>query len=92
MKGVAIVMGTSRMSEVVHGMEPLELVERAARELPLCQLCGAPTVPVARDGVLWLECSDLGQSRSRLRRLLALDFAGHTRQVLADLRRVQHAA
>jgi hypothetical protein len=80
------------MTNVVHGMDTLELVERAARELPLCQLCGAPTVPVARDGVLWLECSSLHESKSRLQRLLTLDLAGHTRRAVAVLPRGIRAA
>ena len=80
------------MTDVVHGMDPLELVERAARELPFCQLCGAPTVPAAHDGVLWLECSSLRESKSRLQRLLTLDLAGHTRHAVAILPRGVRAA
>jgi hypothetical protein len=62
-----------------------ELLEREEREEPFCQ-CGAPTVPVARDGALWLECSSLQQPKSRLRRLATLDFeVEHTRRVITEL-------
>lgn len=63
----------------------LERVELEERELPFCS-CGAQTVPVARDGVLWLECSSLTPRKPLLTRLLTLRFeVGHTRRpIMAD--------
>jgi hypothetical protein len=63
----------------------LERLEHEERETPFCG-CGASTVPVARDGVLWLECSSLTPRKPLLRRLLTLDLElGHTRRsIVAD--------
>ena len=41
---------------------------------------------VGHDRSVWLECSTLGEHRSALRRLLALDLAAdHTRRLVVDL-------
>jgi hypothetical protein len=63
----------------------LERIELEEREAPFCS-CGARTVPVARDGVLRLECSSLTPRKPLLTRLLTLQFeVGHTRRpILAD--------
>jgi hypothetical protein len=63
----------------------LELLEREEREEPFCS-CGAPTVPVARDGALWLECASFRRPKSLVHRLLHLDFsAGHTHRIITEL-------
>ena len=63
----------------------LASIEAAQHDTPFCA-CGAPAVLVGRDRSVWLECSSLGQHRSALRRLLALDLAvGHTRRLVVDL-------
>jgi hypothetical protein len=51
------------------------MIERAERETPFCD-CGEPSVPVDRNGTMWLSCRTHTQPVSRLRRLLTLDF-GH---------------
>ena len=62
---------------------PLELLERAEREVPHCPTCGLPNVPVAHDdGTVWLECVSLGEPKSVLRRVVTLDLAPHTRQLV----------
>jgi hypothetical protein len=64
----------------------LHLVREAQRETPTCA-CGAPMVPVDRDGGLWLECSAPGRPREGLlARLASLDWvAGHRRrEILAE--------
>ena len=59
----------------------VELIEQSERDQPRCEACGAPTMPVARSGMIWLECSAAVRPTSRLRRLIALDgLAGHTRR------------
>jgi hypothetical protein len=61
----------------------LELLEREVREVPFCE-CGAPTVPVARAGGLWLECVSLSQRKSLIKKLLTLDLTtGHVRRRIA---------
>ena len=63
----------------------LAYLETAQRELPTCQVCYAPTTPVARDGAVWLECSAVQRERPFLRRLVNLDFPSlHTRRLLID--------
>jgi hypothetical protein len=63
----------------------LERLEREERETPFCG-CGTATMAVARDGVLWLECSSLTPRKPLIRRLLTLDLEiGHTRHpIVAD--------
>jgi hypothetical protein len=63
----------------------LAYLESAQRELPTCEICYAPTTPVARDGALWLECSGVQPERPFLRRLLTLEFPSlHTRRLLVE--------
>lgn len=63
----------------------LTYLESAQRELPRCEVCYAPTIPVARGGALWLECSAVQRDRPLLRRLLTLEFASlHTRRLLVE--------
>ncbi len=62
---------------------PLELLERAERDAPVCSTCGRPNVPVAHDdGSVWLECVSLGEHKSTLRRVVTLDLAPHTRELI----------
>lgn len=63
-----------------------ELLEQEERALPSCE-CGARTIPVARGGALWLECSSLGRPKALLIKLLTLDFPiQHTRRwIMADV-------
>lgn len=62
-----------------------ELLEQEERALPFCD-CGARTIPVARGGALWLECSSLGRPKALFVKLLTLDFPiRHTRRwIMAD--------
>jgi hypothetical protein len=60
----------------------LERIERAERETPFCD-CGEPSVPVERDGVIWLSCRTHTQPSSLLRRVLTLDF-GHVARRIAE--------
>jgi hypothetical protein len=72
----------------------LEQIELAQRDVPVCEACGAPTVPVPYDGgSIWLECRTLQQPKSALQRLLGLEFlAGHTRRRVADAAHLRAAA
>jgi hypothetical protein len=59
-----------------------ELLELEERATPFCE-CGAPTLPVAHGGDLWLECSSLGRTKPLVRRLLPPDGATwHTRRLI----------
>lgn len=62
-----------------------ELLEQEERALPFCD-CGARTIPVARGGALWLECSSQGRPQALLAKLLTIDFPiRHTRRwIMAD--------
>ncbi len=40
----------------------VDLIENAVDARPFCS-CGRHTTPVWRDGVVWLECSSLGDPR-----------------------------
>jgi hypothetical protein len=63
----------------------LAYLETAQRELPTCEVCYAPTTPVARGGAIWLECSAVRREQPFLRRLVNLDFPSlHTRRLLVD--------
>lgn len=63
----------------------IELLEREQRDRPFCD-CGAVTVPLAREGALWLESSSLGVRKPVLQKLLSLDFdVAHTRRHITDL-------
>jgi len=61
----------------------LEIIEQESRDHPYCAACGEPTLPVARNGVIWLECRSWTDRKSRLARIIAFQ-AGHTRRVLVD--------
>jgi hypothetical protein len=61
----------------------VDRIERAQNETPFCD-CGQPSVPVERDGVIWLSCRSHTQPSSTLRRLLTLDF-GHLARPVAEL-------
>jgi hypothetical protein len=72
----------------------LEQIELAQRDVPVCEACGAPTVPVPYDGgSIWLECATLQEPKSTLQRVLGLEFlAGHTRRRIADAAHLTEAA
>ena len=61
----------------------MERIERAERQTPFCD-CGEPTVPVERQGLIWLSCRSHAQPSSPLRRLLTLDF-GHIARPILEL-------
>ena len=70
---------------MIDSYQVLASIEAAQHDTPFCA-CGAPAVLVGRDRSVWLECSTLGEHRSALRRLLALDLAaGHARRLVVDL-------
>ena len=63
----------------------VDMIEQTEREQPQCAACGAPTVPVAQGGVIWLACSHALEPKSFLRRLVALDaLTGHTRRAIMN--------
>jgi len=64
----------------------VDQIERAQREEPFCPTCGAPTVPVADAGQIWLRCSQDIQPHSGLARLLSFfPLGGHIqRSILSD--------
>ena len=63
----------------------VDLIEQSEREQPTCAACGAPNVPHAHAGTIWLECSDAIRPKSFLRRLVTLDaLAGHTHRAIMD--------
>ena len=68
----------------------LECIEAAERETPFCW-CGAPTVPIARQGRIWLRCRSIDESKGLVRRLLTLDV-GHTDRAILDFTQFEAAA
>ena len=67
-------------------------IEQAQRETPICIVCGAPTIPVARGDEVWLRCSEEQRKSSILRRLTSLEFVGgHTRRLVVKANRVSAA-
>jgi hypothetical protein len=64
-------------------LNALDRIERAERATPFCE-CGQPTVPVARDGGVWLECRSLQAAKPGIVGRLAhiLTGAGHTRRLV----------
>jgi hypothetical protein len=63
----------------------LDVLEQSQRNLPFCTECASPTVPVARDGAIWLECSGVKEDRPFLKRLLTLSFPSlHTRRLILE--------
>ncbi len=71
----------------------LELLEQAQQETPFCT-CGMPTVPVGRQGGVWLECSAMqGPSRWRDRLVpAATPGHGHVKALIVDLTQDERAA
>ncbi len=62
-----------------------EQIEQAAIDIPFCEACGAPTVPVAEGDDIWLACTTVQAHRSRLRRILSLEpLIGHTHLLVLD--------
>jgi hypothetical protein len=63
----------------------IDAIERAERETPFCG-CGEPTAPVARDGVIWLECAAGNQPKgNRIARLLGSIVApAHVRRYIIE--------
>jgi hypothetical protein len=57
----------------------LDIIEDSQRGDKRCAACSAPAVPAEHNGAIWLECSTLGEHRSRLQRLTSW---GHTRRLL----------
>ncbi len=70
---------------MIDNWRALDRIERAERDVPHCP-CGAPTVPVARAGGIYLECSSLANPPDgRLRQFLsALGAPAHTRRLVVD--------
>ncbi len=63
----------------------LDVLEQAQRRAPFCRACMSPTTPVAREGVIWLECASMQEDRPFLKKLLSLDFGGtHMRRVILE--------
>lgn len=61
-------------------------IEDAWHVQPTCTQCGQPTTLAVRGDALWVECPTRDQPRSRLERLLRIDFSSlHTRRSVADL-------
>jgi hypothetical protein len=61
----------------------LERIELAEHDTPVCP-CGAATIPVARDGGVWLVCSNLHRWETRRTfRLLAALFP-HVERPIVD--------
>ena len=54
----------------------VEQIERSGDRAPYCEVCGAYTVTVYRDGAIWLDCSTRRADPSLMRRLATV---GHTR-------------
>ena len=74
-----------------HRNHVIDLIERTRDARPYCS-CGAHTVTVVRDGIVWLDCSTLAdRPRGTLRRLLH-DLTPHVREAVVDLREVRAAA
>ena len=45
-----------------HNTQIVALIERAEREIPFCD-CGAPMAAVARDGEIWLGCTEYSAAK-----------------------------
>jgi hypothetical protein len=63
----------------------IEAIERAERETPFCG-CGESTAPVARDGVIWLECISTNEPKGNpVTRLIdAIIAPAHVRRFIVD--------
>ena len=75
----------ARLSEL-ENERAVERIETAEREDPTC-VCGAHMVAVARNGSLWLECSNVQRRGDGARGLLrqVMDMLGHSRRRIMDL-------
>ena len=74
-----------------HRNQLIDLIERARDARPYCS-CGAHTVTVVRDAIVWLDCSTLAdRPRGTIRRVLH-DLAPHVREAVVDLGEVRTAA
>ncbi len=64
----------------------VDMIERANDARPFCS-CGWHTMPVWRDGAVWLECASLSQPpEGRLARLLRATTARvHTHELIVDV-------
>jgi hypothetical protein len=60
-------------------------IERAERETPFCG-CGEPTSPIARDGVIWLECVTSNEPKGNpIARLLgSIVASSHVRRYIIE--------
>jgi hypothetical protein len=68
---------------IMNDRRVVELIEDAMRTSPFCA-CGSWTVVVAEGDRVRLECSTLQKQPGILRRLVSLDFGGHTRRTIVD--------
>ena len=57
-----IVSTTLEIPPVFDHTRAVDLIEKAVDARPFCS-CGRHTTPIWRDGVVWLECSSLGEAR-----------------------------
>jgi hypothetical protein len=64
----------------------VDLIETAVDTRPFC-FCGRHTTPVWRDGVVWLECSSLGDPRDGViaRIVAAATTPAHLRTPIVDI-------
>ena len=64
----------------------VDLIEKAIDTRPFCS-CGRHTTPVWRDGVVWLECSSLGDPREGVvaRFVAAATAPAHVRTPIVDV-------
>ncbi len=71
---------------MIENRQIVETIERANDAQPFCP-CGSHTMPVWRDGAVWLECASLTEPREgRLQRVLAAVTApAHVHQRIVDV-------
>jgi len=63
----------------------VDLIESAERSAPYC-LCGSHMIAVARDGHVWLECTQLSAEKKGISAILArLTSFGHSRRMIMEL-------
>jgi hypothetical protein len=76
---------------MIDNYRAVELLEQAERDTPTCA-CGLHTLPVAREGGVWLACASQVEPKGPFRRLVTLDFAGgHTDRQIIDLGELEAA-
>jgi hypothetical protein len=70
---------------MIDNRQPVDTIERANDLRPFCP-CGSHTMPVWRDGAVWLECATLAEPRTgRVQRVLAAVLApAHVRDRIVD--------